>query len=865
MRLSLVRLRSDACVRRGLAIAAFGAAAVAQDPLLRRTDEMIPPGRRSPFAVVDADFDGDDDLVGTSPMFSEEGRYAELPGVFLLSTSYETSGPSPWAVVRDLNGDGAAEVLVNNGGFGNTSFSYQIGVPGGGLLPGIFTPPGAPAPWSAVAAGDVDGDGDLDLVAARWFGGGVASPLSLWINDGVGGFTDGSATSGLATLAARALRVEDLDGDGSADVVVEIDGGGVAVQRASGGGAFAPAVWASTAPSGGGILAFRTSLGDVDGDGLIDVATVIAGSTPLAIAPSVELHRQLPGFTFVPVGATPVAPYGDQPAPAAALLDLDADGDAELLVAGRDGCAAWNVVGGMLVGPTAWVDAPAHALFTLDADGDGDLDAAAMVRASPFAADYRLLFADGSGTPAAVPTPAAARWHENGSRPLLVDIDGDGDLDDVSYSGGGGVGELLIARNDGFGMFTRRAPAPCTGCLALGTPIVGSPAAAAVAVADVDADGDLDVAVSNLAGGVMQVLLNDGTGAFTAVTTPTGLGQVRAAAWADVDGDGLPDHVEARAYAGAGTAPSLLVRLNLGGGVLAAPTAPPVLPGGASDLVARDLDADGDVDLVAVFPTVGLGLAMNQGGGVFVAGAAPAMAQSGPQITVVDAGDYDADGDLDLCWGRQVRIQTGPGVFGGFVFAGGLVGHVASRFADADDDGDLDVLYWFGAASGTAWIQSGGLLTPGSAIGAPLLGAALNAVPAVGDVDGDGDPDLLSWNGTVAFNASRQLGRLLPLRLGATASAEVLGPPAGYAVLAAGVEATPHATTSFGALALDPASAVVVGAAPLDAEGRAVFSGFVPVSAGPALLGIDFLFQALVDGPDGPRLTAARRAPVFVY
>ncbi len=66
------------------------------------------------------------------------------------------------------------------------------------------------------AFADVDGDGDLDLVSGSHGG-----PVSLWLNDGHGRFTDATATSGLTGgNAATTLTLADVDGDGDLDLYV---------------------------------------------------------------------------------------------------------------------------------------------------------------------------------------------------------------------------------------------------------------------------------------------------------------------------------------------------------------------------------------------------------------------------------------------------------------------------------------------------------------------------------------------------------------------------------------------------------------------------------------------------------------------
>ncbi len=69
---------------------------------------------------------------------------------------------------------------------------------------------------TSVVLADVDGDGDLDLIAGT-FGG----PVKLYLNDGKGHFTDGTTTSGLSGgYNATTMTLADIDGNGSLDLYV---------------------------------------------------------------------------------------------------------------------------------------------------------------------------------------------------------------------------------------------------------------------------------------------------------------------------------------------------------------------------------------------------------------------------------------------------------------------------------------------------------------------------------------------------------------------------------------------------------------------------------------------------------------------
>ncbi|HKX46724.1 MAG TPA: VCBS repeat-containing protein, partial [Planctomycetota bacterium] len=210
----------------------------------------------------------------------------------------------------------------------------------------------------------------------------------------------------------------------------------------------------------------------------------------------------------------------------------------------------------------------------------------------------------------------------------------------------------------------------------------------------------------------------------------------------------------------------------------------PAGAGAAAGLAFADFDLDGDLDLVvanAGDPHVGAGsgkdeLYRNDGQGGFTADTGFDGPWNGGVIptTSVAAGDLDADGDPDLVLGKSdmAGIANGPGEpnvlldnLGGAVFM-----DVSSRvqplwsdntqglaLADVDLDGDLDVLVansWVAVTagqSGDLLLNQGGLQggvegwfvdAPGSGLEDDTAGY-LRLGLAVGDVDADGDPDVL--------------------------------------------------------------------------------------------------------------------------
>ena len=87
------------------------------------------------------------------------------------------------------------------------------------------------------AFGDVDRDGDLDLVLASEAGYPIAGRIRLYLNDGAGAFLDatGARLPGLGGNASGVTLV-DLEGDGDLDIL--IDGIGPCWYRNAGNGVF---------------------------------------------------------------------------------------------------------------------------------------------------------------------------------------------------------------------------------------------------------------------------------------------------------------------------------------------------------------------------------------------------------------------------------------------------------------------------------------------------------------------------------------------------------------------------------------------------------------------------------------------------
>lgn len=194
-------------------------------------------------------------------------------------------------VVEDFNGDGWLDVI----GVDEKGEAWMLRGKAGGRFESA-----AERPWMAVVegagpmtAGDVDGDGDLDL----WFapykppyrGGQMPTPYydandgyeaTLWINDGNGMFADGTEEAGLAGKRRRRTRSAswvDLDRDGDLDLVVVSDNAGLDLHRNDGAGKFED-VGKRLVEEGHG-FGMAHAFGDFDGDGRTELYMAGRSST----------------------------------------------------------------------------------------------------------------------------------------------------------------------------------------------------------------------------------------------------------------------------------------------------------------------------------------------------------------------------------------------------------------------------------------------------------------------------------------------------------------------------------------------------------------------------------------------------------
>jgi hypothetical protein len=330
------------------------------------------------------------------------------------------SVPTAWGITaEDVDGDGDIDLMMANNGSENALFLNEGGLHfrGQPIIGGALS-------TEALVPGDVNGDGNLDLFGSVWGG-----PSSLFLGDGTGRFTVVTKAAGLPEIGdgrCGGAALGDLDGDGDLDLYLP-DGRKGDLLFANGDGFFTDVTAQVGLPKVPGAEA--ALMADFNGDGRLDIY-VPRWDTSTAL----YMNREAAGFENLAERSKVFA------APAqlgACAFDADGDGDLDLLCVG---------------GRFQDEGAPLRLLMNL---GDGD-----FVDATP---------------------PEWAAEPLNYHTACVGDIDNDGDLDVLTAALSG----CALWLNDGEGHFTRVTDEPGWGTL---------PGAGAL-ICDLDGDGDLDILV----------------------------------------------------------------------------------------------------------------------------------------------------------------------------------------------------------------------------------------------------------------------------------------------------------------------------------------------------------------------------------
>ena len=375
-----------------LAIIVTSASSLADGPFLLLPSITSLPVPLSPtrFATGDLDRDGDLDVVVSGRNL--DGLAAVLwneQGTFTTSTTLEIGSQTDWVEIGDVDGDGADDLV-----FAVRAFRGRIAILRG-RGDGTFQEP-EQIPLGreprCVLLRDLDGDGDLDLVGMNH----QEPVVQILLNDGAGRFTAapdvlvGGASVGIPY--PQAMEAVDLDGDGDLDLVAVCTGSSrLAVMRNRGDATFDLAeAWRPTRVAGevGGMS--TVAIGDLDGDGDPDPVVPLILLQSFSHAGVFTNESTTGGIALDRDAAAPTTGTGGY-AFTVAVGDLDGDGDPDVVTGhaipgpltaldNRTVPAASGGDGTIVFEPpqTIATDNFFRHVAMVDIDGDCDLDVLAL-------------------------------------------------------------------------------------------------------------------------------------------------------------------------------------------------------------------------------------------------------------------------------------------------------------------------------------------------------------------------------------------------------------------------------------------------------------------------------------------------------
>lgn len=233
------------------------------DVITPGTDSLITAG------VVDLDGDGDKDIYAIFASSSQFVWFENVNGIgrFSAPTPITTiREPLRWAECADLDGDGDMDILTTSGTQTGV-LSWYENLDGRGKFSSEHIITRSPQPFQWVSAGDLNRNGDLDILAACV----DQHEIAWYVNmDGQCRFSRPQVITNLVEGVARAVTA-DMNGDQNMDVISVSSGDSKIAwyRNRDGRGVFGNQVTISTTATG----ARAVSAADLDADGDQDVLT----------------------------------------------------------------------------------------------------------------------------------------------------------------------------------------------------------------------------------------------------------------------------------------------------------------------------------------------------------------------------------------------------------------------------------------------------------------------------------------------------------------------------------------------------------------------------------------------------------------
>lgn len=260
------------------------------------------PDRTYSAALADLDGDGDLDIVVSNDRPDRKLVYLnDGAGHYRVSGTFgEPEWSTRYVTVADLNGDARPDLIVANRSSNpaNPRPSFVCLNNRSGAFPTCT--PLATQSATIIVASDLDADGKIDLFVPHRDGG---QSLIFW-NDGTGTFTSAPVAVGPAKSQIRAASAGDINGDGMLDLVVGDEQRGMFVYLGAGGRTFDAPVALGTAAG----APYSIAIADMNRDGLRDI--VVGRQEAVGSVYFNRAGARMPTFDETPWGDGKGSVYG---------------------------------------------------------------------------------------------------------------------------------------------------------------------------------------------------------------------------------------------------------------------------------------------------------------------------------------------------------------------------------------------------------------------------------------------------------------------------------------------------------------------------------------------------------------------------
>jgi photosystem II stability/assembly factor-like uncharacterized protein len=733
----------------------------------------------SAFAVGDIDGDGRPDLVVSSGLY-----YPDLYTVALLNTSspgsvsfgspIATSFPTfgaGWLVFADLNGDGKQDIVVsyapndslavytNNSTVGNIALTHSLSL--------AATEP------TYIVVRDVDGDGRPDILTVP-NGGSPSTSISIFLNTGGGSISFAPRVDLPVETIPAEISIADMDGDGKADVVVtsDLDTMVRVIKNESTAGnlAFASPVAFSSGFRGAGEAALE--LVDMDGDGKTDIFemnlllhllrnTVTAQPFIQNFSPTIGVMgtvvtikgNNFSGATAVTIGGVGASFAILSDSVISATVGSGATGNIAVTNPyGTDTGGIFVYGSPPSITSVAPLSGPVGTSVTITGSNFGTSPSANVVyfgqmqAAVTAATSTSLVVTVPFGTTYEMITVTTGQRTAYYTKPFVQTFPGGG----APFGAGTFAPDLIIPN-------TNTSGNPNVGQYQFGQ------------LADIDGDGKLDILTSFTTVLIpnIQVSRNTSVAGRVGLDKPVTIGTHYSQNFVvgDIDGDGKPDIIAGNSdnsfsfYQNLSTPGNIQFAANLDFSTGAPDEAPEFLAIG-------DLDHDGKPDVITLdYEVMTLSIFRNISNNAQVLFDTPIVYHLPYYPFNVKIGDLDGDGLLDIAVGtvagvsvfRNTSLPARISFAGEQDFASGSVsccGGVGLFIGDIDGDGKPDLTSSNQYSNLVSTFRNTSIA--GSVSFAPVVNTTVSGGPRtvmIADLDGDGKPDVATANPVGQYSA----------------------------------------------------------------------------------------------------------------